>query len=302
MKISFVSVVTTLVTVAQAHTYLSHLTIAGTRHPEGECLEPYPKLRNRPVLFVDSSDLTCGLNRTKSASVKSCPVQAGTDVIAEWHHNNDSPSDDVISASHKGPCIFYMAPAASDGKGDVWFKIFEDGYDPSTKTWCINKLRDNKGKIAVKIPPSLKPGDYLLRGEVIALHNADAIHTENPKRGAQFYVHCGHITVTGGGSEVPKGHAIPGVYKYTDPGVHFNVHKPFSEYVIPGPPVCAGGTSNSKGTTGQTKPSKSQASSAPKSTSYAASSAPAKTSGAKTKTRVKTKHSKTRNPSSYQTV
>jgi cellulase len=65
----------------------------------------------------------------------------------------------------------------------------------------------------VKIPSGLAPGDYLLRAEAIALHAAGS------PGGAQFYLTCYQITVTGGGSASPAGVTFPGAYKANDPGV-----------------------------------------------------------------------------------
>lgn len=51
---------------------------------------------------------------------------------------------------------------------DGWFKIYEDGL--TNGVWAVDKLNANKGKLTVKIPSCLPVGDYLLRGEIIALH------------------------------------------------------------------------------------------------------------------------------------
>jgi hypothetical protein len=57
----------------------------------------------------------------------------------------------------------------------------------------------------------------LLRGEVIALHSA------NKMKGAQFYMECAQLNVSGGGNAKPPTVAIPGAYKQNDPGVLYNV-------------------------------------------------------------------------------
>lgn len=88
----------------------------------------------------------------------------------------------------------------------------------------------------VKIPSNLAAGDYLLRAEAIALHAAGSVG------GAQFYMTCYQLTVTGGGSLVPSGVSFPGAYKATDPGIEINIYQKLSSYVAPGPAVIAGGT------------------------------------------------------------
>lgn len=88
----------------------------------------------------------------------------------------------------------------------------------------------------VKIPAGLAPGDYLLRAEAIALHAASS------PGGAQFYMTCYQITVTGSGLSSPSGVAFPGAYKATDPGIEINIYQNLATYAAPGPAVIAGGT------------------------------------------------------------
>ena len=66
--------------------------------------------------------------------------------------------------------------------GLKWFKIYQDGYDPATKKWAVDKMIENKGKVSFKIPDCIASGEYLLRVEMIALHSASSYP------GAQFYV------------------------------------------------------------------------------------------------------------------
>lgn len=111
-------------------------------------------------------------------------VKAGDEITMQWSFTLDSDlSGMVIDASHKGPVMAYMAkvpsatgPAPSSG----WFKIYEDGY--SGGQWGVDKLIANGGKVTVKIPECIAPGDYLFRGELIALHAAGNYP------GAQLYV------------------------------------------------------------------------------------------------------------------
>ncbi|KAJ2401375.1 hypothetical protein GGI23_001438 [Coemansia sp. RSA 2559] len=230
-----------------AHTYLSHLTLDGTKYGEGVCIRPYPTNRNFPVKDPSSTNLTCNVGGVTSTAAKTCPVEAGSTITVEWHHNDDSASDDIIDGSHLGPCLVYMAPLESNGSGDVWFKIFEDGYDASTKQWCVNKIRANGGKLDVTLPADIKAGDYLLRTEVIALHEADTDYATNPARGAQYYPNCGQISVSGGGNAEPQGYAIPGIYKTNSPGILFNLYSSYDSYPIPGPPLYVAGAVASAG-------------------------------------------------------
>lgn len=73
----------------------------------------------------------------------------------------------------------------------------------------------------MKLPASLPSGEYLIRAEHIALHSAQS------SGGAQFYISCGQLNVTGGGAGTPGPLvAFPGAYKATDPGIMINIYYP----------------------------------------------------------------------------
>ncbi|KAJ2453306.1 hypothetical protein EV183_002363 [Coemansia sp. RSA 2336] len=244
MKIafSFGATVALLASMANAHTYLSKLNLDGQQKTEGQCIRPYPQDRNFPILDVHSTDITCGVGGVSTTASETCPVEAGSTITVEWHCITDSPDDVVIDVSHHGPCIVYMAPLESNGAGNVWFKIFEDGHDTESNIWCVDKIRGSGGKLDVTLPADIKSGDYLLRTEIIALHDAGADNAVHPDRGAQFYVNCAQLSVKNGGDAVPEGYAIPGIYKPNDPGILLNIYAPLPNYTIPGPPVYISGS------------------------------------------------------------
>ncbi|KAJ1795513.1 hypothetical protein LPJ59_004300, partial [Coemansia sp. RSA 2399] len=199
---------------------------------------------NYPVRDPMSSDLTCNVGGVSSVADKTCPVDAGSTIMVTWHGGNDTASDGIIDASHLGPCLVYVAPLENNGQGDVWFKIFEEGYNSTTKLWCVDKIRANHGMLDITLPSDIKAGDYLLRTEVIALQEAFADDATTPAHGAQYYPNCAQVAVSGGGDAVPKGYAIPGIYHTNDPGIFFNIYVPYDNYTIPGPPVYVSGTDN----------------------------------------------------------
>lgn len=89
-----------------------------------------------------------------------------------------------------------------------------------------------KSEVSVKIPSCLANGDYLLRVEHIALHSAGSVG------GAQFYLSCAQLTVTGGSGTLNTGSLVsfPGAYKATDPGILFQLYWPVpTSYTNPGP-------------------------------------------------------------------
>jgi cellulase len=146
--------------------------------------------------------------------------------------------------------MVYIAPTASNGEGPVWLKLAEAGY--SDNTWAVTTLINNKGKHSITLP-DLKAGEYLLRPEIIALHEGMNVG------GAQFYMECVQIKVTSSGAvSLPGGVAIPGTYTAEDAGIHFNIYNGFSSYPIPGPKVWNGASGS-----GSTTPAKTSKAAVP---------------------------------------
>ncbi|KAJ1769081.1 hypothetical protein LPJ74_004315, partial [Coemansia sp. RSA 1843] len=188
---------------------------------------------NAPIQDLNSTDLRC---RSKSAitgnGVDKLSIDAGETLTIRWDHANNTVSLPVLPRSHLGPCMVYMAPLSSEGNGNVWFKIYEDGYDTNSKAWCSIKLIDSWGMLDVAIPKNIPNGDYLVRAEVLALHQTRVIGD------TQFYPNCMVVTVSNGAaSSLPKGYSIPGIYGYNDPGIYFARSDNPANYVVPGPPV-----------------------------------------------------------------
>lgn len=61
------------------------------------------------------------------------------------------------------------------------------------------------------MPSCVPAGQYLLRVEIIALHSAYS------QGGAQFYMGCANVVVTGGGAKVGDAVKFPGAYSASDP-------------------------------------------------------------------------------------
>jgi cellulase len=241
MKYSAILASATLATLAHSHATVWNLLVNGVDQGVEKGASGYIRtpVNNSPVKDLTSKDLTCNTNNV--AVAKSVSVEAGDEVTFQWHHNDNSAADDIIDGSHKGPILVYIAPTASNGAGNVWVKIAEEGYDASTKKWAVDKLKENKGQHSVTLPAGLAAGDYILRAEIIAHHESDTAFATNPARGAQLYPNCAQIKVTSGGSvSLPAGVAIPGVYTSTDPGIVFNLYGSFTSYSIPGPAVWNG--------------------------------------------------------------
>ncbi|KAJ1727358.1 hypothetical protein LPJ61_004614 [Coemansia biformis] len=230
------ALVTLLASVADAHTILASIKTDGKQYGVGECIRTWWKNPAGPVQDVQSLDLRCRTTDMDGSKTKTCPVSAGSEMTVTYVRVLKGDKG-VISQSHTGPVMVYIAPLASNGEGDVWVKIYEDGWTKESNEWGTDRLIASKGLLTFKIPANIKPGNYILRTEVIALHNASS------KGGAQLFPNCIHVQITGTGTiALPAGVAIPGYYKDTDPGILYK-RKKFgdnSNYIIPGPPLYKG--------------------------------------------------------------
>ncbi|KAF2235828.1 lytic polysaccharide monooxygenase, partial [Viridothelium virens] len=238
MKSYVFSTLAVAASIAQAHTTLYALWVNDVDQGLGNTGTGYIRSppNNNPVKDLTSPDMACNVNNVPAPKYVS--VKPGDNVTFEWHHNSRDASDDIIASSHKGPVQVYMAPmTSSQGSGPIWQKIAEHGYDATSKRWAVDDLISNKGKHSI-IVPDVADGNYFLRPEIIALHEADTLHDQNSARGAQFYFECAQLKISGGsGSAMPAGVSFPGAYKDSDPGVHFNLYGSFSTYPVPGPTV-----------------------------------------------------------------
>lgn len=97
-----------------------------------------------------------------------------------------------------------------------------------------NKKKTNTGATSINIPiPScVENGDYLLRAEHIALHSASTVG------GAQFYLSCAQVTISGGsGTAKPQKVSMPGAYSANDPGILINIYYPVPTNYTPAGPA-----------------------------------------------------------------
>ncbi|KAH8813896.1 glycoside hydrolase [Flagelloscypha sp. PMI_526] len=195
-----------------------------------------------PIQDVTSNDIICngGINPLVTPlSTKIISVPAGGTVTTQWHWtltSTSADSTDPIDPSHHGPVLTYLAKVDSalttTVTGLKWFKIYHDGLEPTSQVWGVDKMIAAKGQVTFTIPKCIASGQYLMRHELIALHAASGYP------GAQFYMECAQIEVTGGGSTSPATVSFPGAYKSTDPGITVNIYYPvLTNYTIPGPAV-----------------------------------------------------------------
>ncbi|KAK0611230.1 glycosyl hydrolase family 61-domain-containing protein [Immersiella caudata] len=234
---------------ASAHAIFQKLSVNG--QDQGQLRGIRAPASNYPIENVNHPEFACNTNIVyKDNNVITVP--AGARVGAWWGHEIGGAQfpgdpDHPIAASHKGPIIVYLAKAnnaASTGTSGLrWFKIAEAGLNG--RTWAVDTMIANGGWHYFDMPTCVAPGDYLLRVELLALHSASAY------QGAQFYMECAQIRVTGSGTNTGSDTvSFPGAYAQNHPGIQLNIYDASGgtslggrPYQIPGPAVltCSGG-------------------------------------------------------------
>ncbi|KAM0558023.1 hypothetical protein ACHAPJ_005190 [Fusarium lateritium] len=282
-----------------AHGHVESINIAGTVY---ENFDPFtaPYQSDPPTVigwsttatdngFVapdayGTGDIVC--HRGAKNAKGHAKVAAGSQIYLKW---------DTWPESHKGPVLDYLASCGASGCESVdketlkFFKIDEAGLTSATGnpgTYAADELVKNGNGWLLEIPTSIKPGFYVLRHEIIALHSA------GQENGAQNYPQCFNLEITGSGTEQPEGTLATELYKADDEGILFNIYGQPTTYPIPGPAVIKGAkkvtqaklAEKSKGTatTGSGSSSGSDSESAPAASAPAATSAPAAAEPTKT--------------------
>ncbi|KAG8787621.1 hypothetical protein FRC12_015414 [Ceratobasidium sp. 428] len=220
---------TTLAVFAAAATQVSahyrwlSLTINGVKTGDWQYVRKSTN-DNTPVTSLTSTDLTCNVGGLSGGVTQTATFAAGSTVT----FNMDK------AIYHHGVINVYMAKAPGaavnfNGQGNVWFRIAQlsavtDG--GKTITWPA----DNLTSFTFKVPGTLPAGEYLIRIEHIALHNAAA-------SGPEFFISCAQVKLTGGGAKSPTGLvALPGYYTGKEQGLSLDIYWPVpASYTQPGP-------------------------------------------------------------------
>ncbi|RPA89168.1 family 61 glycoside hydrolase [Choiromyces venosus 120613-1] len=231
---------TALASSAVAHHMFTGMSVSGRPFGDGTCIRVPPN--TNPLVSLSDKSITCNINGDKAVA-RICDVDAGQEITFTWRTWPDGSRNDPIDVSHQGPCAVYMKKVNSFNdavQGDGWFKIWHEGYENGM--FCAERLRRNGGIMTARVPKDLADGEYLVRAEMLALHEAQNIG------GAQWYVSCAqlHVYSTGGDARPPTV-SIPGYTTPDHPGVHYNIwtQQPTLPYHIPGPepyvPTSGGG-------------------------------------------------------------
>jgi len=223
-----------LVAEAAAHGAVTSYVIGGTTYPGYQGFSPAssPDSIERqwpdynPTMTVNDPKVRC--NGGTSAKL-SATIAAGSTVTAKW----------AQWTHQQGPVMVWMykcagAFTACDGSGKNWFKIDQMGMTAppySGTAWGTAQVYKNLAWTST-IPAKLAPGNYLIRHELLALHQANT---------PQFYAECAQLAVTGTGTATPSGDflaTIPGYASQNDPGIMVDTYATTATtYTCPGPAV-----------------------------------------------------------------
>ncbi|KAI5889030.1 cellulose-growth-specific protein [Schizophyllum commune H4-8] len=232
-----------LASTAAAHGGVSSYIIGGQEYPGWE---PYnsptgqssierPYSTYDPIMSATAATIHCNDNGAASGSQLTANVTAGSEITAKWKQ----------WTHREGPVMVYMADCGGDctsanSASLKWFKIDEAGLLSGTVgagEWGNGIVVDTLEWTST-IPASLAPGNYMIRHELLAIHQANT---------PQFYPECAQLQVTGGGGAKPSGQylvSFPGAYSASDPGININIYDAstaaLTAYQVPGPAVWSG--------------------------------------------------------------
>ncbi|GAW25134.1 putative carbohydrate-binding module family 1 protein [Rosellinia necatrix] len=161
---------------------------------------------NSPVTDVTSNDMACNVGGSSGAGVSTVAAKAGDTIKVQWD-----------SSTHQGPITHMLygpvgSAASASGVGAGWFKVDEQNYVDGK--WANEIMMAADMTHTFKLPASLKSGEYLLRSEMLALHGSQTLG------GAQFYIGCAQLSITGPGGSCSPQISLPGAYKADDPNIY----------------------------------------------------------------------------------
>ncbi|KAF1973745.1 hypothetical protein BU23DRAFT_464059 [Bimuria novae-zelandiae CBS 107.79] len=181
---------------------------------------------NSPVTDVTSEDMACNVGG-QTGVADTVAASEGDTIKVQWDQSG-----------HPGPITHMLfgpvdSAKAATGVGS-WFKI--DELDYVDGKWANEIMGAANMSHEFTLPTGLPSGEYLLRSEMLALHGAQTVG------GAQFYIGCAQLKITGTGKAGACGPTIelPGAYKAEDPNIYIpNVYNGFdaTNYTAPGGPV-----------------------------------------------------------------
>jgi cellulase len=186
----------------------------------------------QPITGAELQNPDIIAHRDASPSPYTVEAPAGEKVTFTWHHDGSCGGNEQgWDCSHHGWTSTYLAPCNGDCK-DVdktqleFFKIHESAlidyrsgrYSDGSKQaqtgyWGTDAIfYDNGNKQSVTIPKEIPSGNYVLRTEVVSIHNNGDV------KNRQFWPQAFNIKVTGGdqSASVPAGKKGTELYHAND--------------------------------------------------------------------------------------
>jgi len=174
-------------------------------------------------MTVTDPKMRCNGGTSATLNATAAPGDTVKAIWNQWTHS-------------QGPIMVWLykcagAFSACDGSGAGWFKFDEAGFNGGSGVfldtekpsgWEIAKLVGGGKGWTSTLPAGLAAGNYLLRHELLALHQANA---------PQFYPQCAQLIITGSGTASPDASyktAIPGYAKQSDPNIKVSGIRPKS--------------------------------------------------------------------------
>ncbi|TFK73522.1 hypothetical protein BDN72DRAFT_919814 [Pluteus cervinus] len=234
---AFVTTAALLLAQTTAHYTFPSLIINGQITPQWTNVRQTNNYNTQsPVTDVNSADFRCYTSQT-NVHATTINVAAGSQIGIQSNGN-------IYHPGVGRQCLHGKASngdaSSFTGDGNVWFKVYELAAVTNGGS-TITFPAQNLAGVTFTLPKSIPSGQYLIRMEAIALHSASSYQgdllTKLSEPKAQFYISCGQINVTGGGSGNPGPLvAIPGVYTGREPGIMLNIYYPIPvSYTQPGP-------------------------------------------------------------------
>ncbi|KAF3768607.1 family 61 glycoside hydrolase [Cryphonectria parasitica EP155] len=237
MRLDILASILSAASLVVAHGAVTSYEIGGTTYPGYTGYSPStspPTIERQwpdynPILSVSDPMMTCNGGTSAALNATVAPGENVTAIWAQWTHQ-------------QGPVMVWMYDCGSDfsscdGKSQKWFKIDQMGMTapPLTGTSWGTAIVAATLKWTSTIPTNLAPGNYLIRHELLAIHQANT---------PQFYPECAQLVVTGSGTAAAPSsflYSIPAYASATDPGIDIDIYtSTATTYTIPAGDVYSG--------------------------------------------------------------
>ncbi|KAL8407523.1 hypothetical protein RB594_006373 [Gaeumannomyces avenae] len=221
MRLNILASLAAVAPLAACHGAVTSYEIGGVKYPGYEGFSPNSSPKTiqfqwpnyDPVMNPADAKMRCN-GGTRADLV--APVKAGTNITAFWKQWTHAQGPVTVWLYR---CEGAHGSSACRGDGKGWFKIDEMGMwggKLNSENWGTAIVLKT-GKWSSKIPANIKPGNYLIRHELLALHQSNT---------PQFYPECAQIEIQGAGTALPPDthkFSIPTYAPMSDPGVRVSV-------------------------------------------------------------------------------